>query len=370
MAQSTLFVGMDVHQDSVMVAVLPEGAQECEEVRKLPHDLAKIRKLFARLSKRGEVRACYEASGCGYVLQRALAQWGVACEVIAPSLIPVRSGDRRKTDKRDAAKLARLYRAGELTAIRIPDEAEEQVRSLVRCRETLTREILKSRHYVLKLLLARGHVYRVGSNWTQAHWAWLRKVALEGADAITLRTYLELLEYKLIQRDTLDREIEVIAFAAPYREPVGRLRCLRGVDTLTAMTLVCEIGDVRRFASPRQLMGYLGLTVSETSSGGVERRGGITKTGNARARRVLVEASWHYRHPARHSRALHKRQEGQSPAVIAHSWRAQKRLHKKFDALVYRMAPSKAVVAVARELVGFVWSLLHNEPALLQPRVR
>jgi len=370
MAQSTVFVGMDVHQDSVMVAVLPEGAQECEEVRQLPHDLAKIRKLFARLSKRGAVRACYEASGCGYVLQRALAKWGVACEVIAPSLIPVRSGDRRKTDKRDAAKLARLYRAGELTAIRIPDEAEEQVRSLVRCRETFTREILKSRHYVLKLLLARGHVYRVGSNWTQAHWAWLRKVTLEGADAITLRTYLELLEYKLIQRDGLDKQIEQIAFAEPYREPVGRLRCLRGVDTLTAMTLVCEIGDVRRFASPRQLMGYLGLTVSEMSSGGAERRGGITKAGNARARRVLVEAAWHYRRPARHSRSLRARQEGQPSAVIAHAWRCQKRLHKKFEALVYRMAPSKAVVAVARELVGFVWALLRDDTDVLAPRVR
>jgi transposase len=361
---------MDVHQDSVTIAVLPEGAQECEESRRLPHDLAKIRRAFVRLSKRGTVRTCYEASGCGYVLQRALAKWGVACQVIAPSLIPQRSGDRRKTDKRDAAKLARLYRAGELTAIRIPDEAEERVRSLVRCRETLTREILKSRHYVLKLLQARGLVYRVGSNWTRAHWAWLRKLTLEGADAITFRTYLELLEYKLIQRETLDGEIEGVAFSKAYREPVGRLRCLRGVDTLTAMTLVCEIGDVRRFASPRQLMGYLGLTVSETSSGGVERRGGITKTGNARARRVLVEAAWHYRYPPRSSRRLRHRQEGQPSAVVAHAWRAQKRLHKKFEALVYRVAPSKAVVAVARELVGFVWALLHNDPASLQPQVR
>jgi transposase len=370
MAQCTLFVGIDLHQDSVTVAVLPEEAKECEGSRTLPHDLGKLRRYFARLSKRGAIRACYEASGCGYVLQRALGKWGVACEVIAPSLIPKRSGDRRKTDKRDAAKLARLYRAGELTAIRVPDEVEERVRSLVRCRETLTREILKSRHYVLKLVLSRGRVYRDGKNWTQAHWAWLRKLELEGPDAITLRTYLELLEYKLIQRDTLDREIEEIAFSDAYKEPVGLLRCLRGIDTLSAMTLVCEIGDVRRFASPRQLMGYLGLTVSETSSAGVERRGGITKAGNARARRILVEASWHYRYPARHSRGLRKRQEGQPSAVIAHAWRAQKRLHKKFEALVYRMAPAKAVVAVARELVGFVWALLHYDPALLAPRVR
>lgn len=349
--------------------MLPGGAAECEEPRTLPNDLAKLRKFFARLAKRGQVRACYEASGCGYVLQRAMTTWGIECDVIAPSLIPKRSGDRRKTDKRDATKLARLYRAGELVAIRIPDEAEEQVRALVRCRETLTREILKSRHYVLKLLLGRGHVYRAGSNWTHAHWTWLRNISLPGADAITLRTYLELLEYKLVQRETLDKEIQEIAFADVYREPVGRLRCMRGIDTLTAMILICEIGDVRRFASPRQLMGYLGLTVLETSSGGVERRGGITKTGNARARRALVESAWHYRYPPHSSPTLRKRQQGQPSAVVAHAWKAQKRLHKKFAALVYRMAPAKAVVAVARELVGFVWAMLQNEPALLTPRV-
>lgn len=370
MRESTLFVGIDAHQDSVTLAVLPEGVEECEESRTLPNDLGKLRRCFLRLQRRGKLRACYEASGCGYVLQRALTQWGVECEVIAPSLIPQRSGDRRKTDKRDAVKLARLYRAGELTAIRIPDEAEERIRTLVRCRETLSREALKSRHYVLKLLQSRGLVFRNGNNWTQRHWAWLRKLDLEDEDRITLQTYLELLEYKLIQRDTLDQQIERIAFSEAYRRPVGRLRSFRGVDTLTAMILICEIGDVRRFASPRQLMGYLGLTVSETSSGGTERRGGITKTGNARARRVLIESAWHYRHPARRSLALQRRQQGQPPEVVRYSWKAQKRLHKKFEALVYRMAPSKAVVAVARELVGFVWALLHNDPALLAPRVR
>jgi len=370
MAQSTFSLGMDVHKDSLVLGVLRDAAHEPEDVRTLPHDLVKLRKYVMRLSKRGVVRACYEASGCGYVLQRAMTEWGVSCEVIAPSLIPVRSGDRRKTDKRDAVKLARLYRAGELTAIRIPGEAEEQVRSLVRCRETLTREALKSRHYVTKLLLVRGWVYRDGKHWTQRHWAWLRKLTLQGADRVTLQTYLELLEYKLIQRDTLDKEIESIAFSDVYRKRVGYLRCLRGIDTLTAMVLICEIGDVLRFASPRQLMGYLGLTVSETSSGGTERRGGITKTGNGRARRIVVEAAWHYRHPPRCSRGLRLRQEGQPPAVVAHAWRAQKRLHKKFDTLVYRMAPSKAVVAVARELVGFVWALLRDDPAALQLRVR
>ena len=167
-----------------------------------------------------------------------------------------------------------------------------------------------------------------------------------------------------------DEQIKIIAFSDVYAARVGLLRCMRGIDTLTAMILICEIGDVRRFPTPRHLMAYLGLVVSEISSGGVERRGGITKTGNARVRRALVEAAWHYRYPARSSIALRKRQEGQSSAVIAHAWRAQKRLHKKFNALAFRMAPTKAVVAVARELVGFVWALLQEDPAQLQQRVR
>jgi transposase len=240
------------------------------------------------------VTACYEAGGCGYVLQRKLQEWGVSCEVIAPSLIPKRSGDRRKTDKRDARKLARLYRAGELTPIRIPSEADERVRSLIRSRCVFTREILKSRHYVLKLLQSRGRVYRQGKNWTRAHWDWLRKLELPGEDHFVLQSYVALLEVKLAQREEIDRRIEAISLSEPYAEPVARLRCLRGIDTLSAMTLVVEIGDVRRFATPRHLMGYLGLTVSESSSGaGPQTMGGITKAGNAHCRRVLVEASWH-----------------------------------------------------------------------------
>jgi transposase len=368
MAESTLYVGIDLHQDSVAIAVLRDWAQECESVDMLPSDLVKLRRYFTKLRARGEVRACYEASGCGYVLQRALTSWGVSCEVIAPSLIPVRSGDRRKTDRRDAVKLARHYRAGDLVPIRVPDQAEERVRTLVRCRETLTREILRSRHYVLKLLQARGVRYQQGKHWTLTHWRWLREVRLEGEDQTTLATYLALLDFKIEQRRVLDVRIAEIAREPAYRGAVALLRCLRGIDTLSAMTLVTEIGDVRRFASPRQLMGYLGLTVSEYSSGESERRGGITKAGNSRCRRVLVEAAWHYRHPPAISTALRERQQGQAPDVLAHASRAQRRLHARFVRLGSRMAPSKVVVAVARELVGFVWALLRREPHLLLAR--
>lgn len=368
MAESTFWVGIDLHQESVTIAVLRDGAQECESLDTLSSDLTKLRRYFTKLRTRGEVRACYEASGCGYVLQRALTSLGVHCEVIAPSLIPVRSGDRRKTDRRDAVKLARYYRSGELVPIRVPDAAQERVRALVRCRETLTREILRSRHYVLKLLQARGVRYGQGQHWTRAHWRWLREVRLEDEDQTTLATYVALLDFKIEQRGLLDARIAAIAQEPAYREPVAVLRCLRGIDTLSAMTIVTEIGDVRRFASPRQLMGYLGLTVSEYSSGESERRGGITKAGNSRCRRVLVEASWHYRHPPAMSAALRERQAGQPPDVVAHAWRAQRRLHGRFVRLSVRMPQPRVVVAIARELVGFVWALLRREPRLLLAR--
>jgi transposase len=210
--------------------------------------------------------------------------------------------------------------------------------------------------------------YPDGKHWTLAHWRWLREVRLEGEDGATLATYMALLDFKIEQRSALDARIAAIAQEPAHRESVAVLRCLRGIDTLSAMTLVTEIGDVRRFASPRQLMGYLGLTVTEYSSGESERRGGITKAGNGRCRRVLVEAAWHYRHPPAISAALRERQQGLAPDVVAHAWRAQRRLHGRFVRLSCRMPPSKVVVAVARELVGFVWALLRREPRLLLAR--
>jgi len=367
-AQSTTFVGVDLHQDTVTLAVLPGTAKECRDVRTLPNDPTKLRRFFTRLRGQGPVRACYEAGGCGYGLHRALTHWDVECEVIAPSLIPVRPGDRCKTDRRDAVKLAHLYRAGELTAIRVPSQEEERVRGLLRCREVFTREILASRHYVLKFLQARGICYGRGKNWSAAYWRWLRGHTFEGPDAAAFSTYVELLEYKLIQRDTLDARIKEIALTEPYREAVGRLRCLRGIDTLTAMVLLAELGDVRRFASPRQLMAYLGLTVREHSSGGVERHGGITKSGNGRCRRVLVESAWHSRRPVRPSKALLERRCDQPPEVVAHAERAERRLHARFLRLTMRMAPSKAIVAVARELAGFVWAILSEDRQNLHAR--
>lgn len=368
MAKSTRYVGIDLHQDTVTVAVLPEQGDQPLCVETLRNEPSRLRTFFARLSRQGPVRACYEASGCGFVLQRHLKAWEVPCEVVAPSLIPQRSGDRIKTDRRDAVKLAGLYRAGLLTPVHIPTEGEERTRSLVRCREALTREILASRHYILKLLQVRGQRFEGGKNWTQAFWTWLRQVKLEGEDILSLSIYIELLESKLALRARVDAALEKAAQETAWCDTVGRLRCLRGVDTLTALTLAVEIGDARRFASPRQLMAYVGLNVSEYSSGGSQRRGGITKAGNARCRRVLVEAAWHYRHKPQVSKALLERQAGQSEDVRLHALRAQRRLHRRFEALELRMASVKAVTAVARELVGFVWALMRGQKEFLAAR--
>ena len=362
--QTKVYVGMDVHKDSVMIAVLPERAPAPTLVKRLSHDPRGLRRLLDRLAREHEVRACYEASGAGYVLERKIRSWGHECEIVAPSLIPRRPGERRKHDRKDAEELARLYRAGELVTIRVPTEREERVRDLVRCRGTFQREILRSRHYILKFLARRGMVYREGRNWTLRHMMWLRAIqrdaVLETEDQVVFGEYLALLDYKVDRRDELDRHIEALALEPTYKEAVGRLCCLKGISTQAAMVLVTEIGDFRRFEHPGKLMAYVGLVPSEHSSGGTRRQGSITKAGNSRARHVLVQAAWTYRFPPRRGAVLNRRQEGQPPEAIAHSWKAQHRLHKVFQRLAGRKTSQIAAVAVARELAGFVWALMQE----------
>ena len=362
--KTKVYVGMDVHKDTVTIAVLPEGVREPRLVKRMSHDPRGLRRMLNRLARELEVRACYEASGAGYVLERKIRSWGHACEIVAPSLIPRRPGERRKHDRKDAEELARLYRAGELVTIRVPTEREERVRDLVRCRGTFQREILKSRHYILKFLARRGLVYREGNNWTGRHQAWLRTIqrdaVLETEDQVAFGEYLALLDYKVDRREELDRHIEALAMEPSYTEAVGRLCCLKGISTHAAMVLVTEIGDFRRFEHPGKLMAYVGLVPSEHSSGGTRRQGSITKAGNSRARHVLVQAAWTYRFPPRRGAVLKRRQEGQPPDAIGHSWKAQHRLHKVFKRLAFRKNNQIAAVAVARELVGFVWALMQE----------
>ena len=366
MSRSIIYLGLDVHQDSITIAVLPEGAPAPIRVERLPNDVAKLRRFCERLATQGAVRACYEASGAGYVIHRAMRSWGYPCDVIAPSLIPTKPGQQRKHDQYDAAQLARLYRAGELRLIRIPSEAEERVRDVVRCRETLQREVLRSRHYILKFLARRGFVYREGTNWSTAHYHWLRRLAaasspLAAEDQIVYGEYLALLEYKLSRRDALDHRIAELALTPALAPAVNRLQCFRGVQRHVAMVLTTEIGDWRRFASPRQLMAYLGLVPKERSSGDRERRGSLTKAGNSHCRHVLVQAAWAYRFQPKVGLALKARQRGQSAVVIAHAWKAQHRLHTLYRRLAFRTRPQIAVVAVARELVGFLWWVMQQD---------
>lgn len=355
--KSIAYAGLDVHKDSVVVVLLGESGQEPIVEKQMENDSVKVKKFFSKWSKEYDLQCCYEASSCGYVMHRWLKDIGISCDVVAPSLIPRRPGDRVKTDRRDAMNLARLYRAGELVSVRVPSEAEESVRSLVRCRETMQRELRKSRHYILKFLSLRGFVYRDGSNWTQKHWRWLRTLKFDGPDDVVWQEYLALMEYKLGRLDELDRQIEQIAFSDTYKKAVGYLRCFRGIDTVTAMVVIAEMVDFNRFAGPCKAASYVGLTPGRYQSGESSRNCGITKAGNSRCRRVLVEAAWHYAHPPTLCSSLKKRQECQPPEVVAHCWKAQHRLYKKFRLLASKDR-RKAVVAVARELIGFIWAVV------------
>jgi transposase len=359
MEKDTTYVGLDDSKRKIVVAILRPAAEQ-PELRELENDTRQIRRLFERLTREGRVAACYEAGVSGYDLHRQITALGVACSVIAPALTPRRPGQRIKTDRRDAAKLARLFRAGELTAIHVPDESEEGVRDLVRCRDDIRRDVLRWRHRVLKLLARHGRTYLAGKNWSQAHWRWIREQRfhlppLQRAFEATLFA----LEQALARQAELDKELEAIAATAAYREPVAWLRCFRGIDTLSALILMAEVVDFQRFRRPRELMAYLGLVPTEYSSGETQRRGALTKAGNNHARRVLIEAAWHYRHRPTISRALASRSHGQPDDIIGHAWRAQQRLHRRYRHLVgHGKRTPVAVAAVARELVGFVWAAM------------
>ena len=373
MSMPIFWVGLDVHKDSVTAAVFRNRDAEPMQVDRLPYDHKRLRRYFERLSPDGSLRICYEASGAGYVLQRALTDWGFPCELAAPSLIPKRPGDQRKHDRRDAIELARHYRAGQLVLVHVPSEADEQVRDLVRCRETFQREIIKSRHYILKFLRRRGFIYREGTHWTTRHLNWIRQIlqpsVLAEEDRTVLAEYFALLEYKLQRRDDLDRKIEALALRPRYKPVVDRIACFRGCKTQAAMVLATELGDVRRFESPRQLMAYVGLVPNERSSGERRRQGAITKAGNARVRHVLIQAAWHYRNRPAVGAALRHRQRGQDPSVIAHAWKCQHRLYKLFHRLAAKKPRQVAATAVARELVGFLWAALKEvDVSQLQPQ--
>jgi transposase len=324
-------------------------------------DAKGIKKLIERLQREeGEVRCVYEAGPCGYELYRKLRNGRIHCDVIAPSLTPQKPGDRVKTNRRDARNLARLYRAGELTVIDVPDEKQEALRDLTRAREDVREDLTRRQHRLSRFLARQGCHYQDGDKWTQKHWAWIRKIHLDDTNAQTvLDESIRAVEQSQEQLKTFDSKIEENAQKPEYAKKVERYQTLRGVRTVTAMTIVAEVWDMRRYGTAPQFMGSTGLVSSEYSTGDHERRGKITKAGNAHLRRVLVEAAWHYRHRPRTGKALKKRRKGQAEAVVSIAERADQRLNRKFQRMVdrYNKKPVIAAVAVARELAGFIWAI-------------
>ena len=357
MAKSTTIVAFDQHAATTVAAVLMPG-HRTPALHPLPSDPATISRFVERL--RGPVQCCYEAGPCGFELQRFLTARGIECAVIAPALIPRRPGDRVKTDRRDAGHLAVLFRAGALTAIHIPTEQEEAARDLLRCREDIRADLLRARHRLSKFLLRHGRRFTATKAWTKRHDTWLRAQtwplpALEQ----THRAYLRTVDEAVARLRSVEQDLRELLELEPLRSRAQRLRCFRGIDDLTALTIAAELGDARRFPTAPSTMAFVGLVPSEHSSGTKQARGGITKTGNAHLRRVLVEAAWHYRHHPFLSRTLRRRQDGAPEEVIARAWQAQQRLSRRYRRLAARGKPKQHVVtAIARELTGFLWAAL------------
>lgn len=363
MGEPITFVGMDVHRKDIAVAMLvPEGTGPLEW--RAANEPAAVRRLAKKLQREGGgvVHCVYEAGPCGYALQRQLRSQGLTCDVVAPSMIPIRPGEKVKTDRRDARKLAELARGGLLTVVRPPTEDEEAVRDLCRGRDDARLDLMRARHRLGKFLLRRGRVFGTGQQraWSQAHRWWLGQQAFERtAERIMFEDYLLSVEQAEARRRSLELHLEDIAHEPLYAERVGWLRCFRGIDTVTAITLIAELHDFRRFRSPSQLMAYLGLVPSEYSSGPRQQRGGITHTGNRHVRRLLIEAAWHYRHKPHVSEQLAARRHGQSATKIALADKAQLRLCRRYRRMDRRgKHPTKIVVAVARELAGYLWAAL------------
>lgn len=351
-------IGLDVHKDTVVGAVLKSGAETAEEPFVVENTPKNIQRMADRFMDRKPITFVYEAGPCGYELHRQLTSVGFKCVVIAPGKTPVRPGDRVKTDRRDAIKLAKLYRAGELTEIRVPNRAEEAARDLVRAREDVLEDRLRARHRMLKFLLRQGRVWRDTKPWGVAHLAWLRAQKYEFAyHQETHNTYLRTLDEADSHMTALTQQIMDLADEAPYRRLVTCLCSLKGINTLSAVTLVVEAQEFGRFGSARDFMGYAGLGICESSTGTKIRRGGLNKAGNAHIRRILGEAAWGYRGGGTGKLLLDRRRR--CPENIQRlAQKAQIRLHRKFWRLVKRGKPSQvAVMAVARELAGFVWAI-------------
>jgi transposase len=354
-------VGLDVDSQKIAVAVAEPGG-EVRSLGTIPYREESVRRLVKKLGPANQLRVCYEAGPHGYSLYWQLSKLGVHCDVVAPTLVPMKSGDRVKTNRRDAERLARSYRSGDLTAVWVPDAAHEALRDLVRAREAAKKDQLRARHRLGKFLLRRGLRAAAGvKSWTSKHLLWVKTLRFEHpAQEATFLDYLHEVEHAAERVGRLEQAIDQAITSAPahMRALVAALQALRGIKSVSAATIVAEVGPLARFSRPKQLMGYSGMVSSEDSTGSSVRRGAITKTGNAHLRRIVGEAAWAYRHRPAMSPVLKKRQEGLSEEVKEIAWKAQHRLCSRYRRLSAKgKLPQKVVTATGRELLGFVWAI-------------
>jgi transposase len=361
MKEKVRFLGLDVHAETIAVAIAePDG--EVRSLGTIANRAESIRKLVKKLGPVEHLKSCYEAGPTGYVLYWQLAELGVQCEVIAPTLAPMKAGDRVKTDRRDAERLARSYRSGDLTAVWVPDEGSEALRDLVRAREAAKQDQLRARHRLSKFLLRSGQRPAAGMKaWTLGYMAWVRQLRFKQvAQESTRLDYLHEVEHMAERVKRLEQAItEAVKLACPaLQEVICGLQALRGVAQISAVTIAAELGNISRFHTPRQLMGYSGAVPTEGSSGQRTRRGSITKTGNAHLRRIAIEAAWSYRLRPGVGPALRKRQEGVAEEIKEIAWKAQHRLHKRYMRLAAAGKDQRKIItAVGRELLGFIWAI-------------
>lgn len=361
MKHPTRWVALDVHAETIAVAVAEKDG-EIRSLGNIPNRMESLRKLVKKLGPVEELKACYEAGPTGYVTYWQLAELNVSCEVVAPTLVPTKPGDRVKTDRRDAEKLAKCFRAGDLTSVWVPDDEHEALRDLVRAREAAKKDQLRARHRLSKFLLRRGvRPPAKMKSWTKKHLQWVKSVRFEqGALEATRIDYVGELDHMLDRIDRLEKAIDAAIEKAPakMRAVIAALQAMRGIAKMTAATIVTEVGELSRFTHPRQLMGYSGLVPREHSSGSSTQRGAITKTGNAHLRRVIVEAAWAYQHGPGLYAELRRRQDGLDEETKAISMKAQHRLCGQYRKLVSRgKSHPLAITAISRELLGFIWAI-------------
>jgi len=358
------YVGMDTHKDTIVIATADEGrGEEVRQYGTIPHTMDAVNTFIRKqISQGAELRCVYEAGPTGFGLYRYLQKNGIECSVVAPSMIPKKSGVRIKNDRRDAQDLARLHRAGELTAIYVPEPEDEAMRDLIRARDDARVAARKAKQRLLSFVLRHGWNYSGRTKWTRAHYNWLSDIKMpHPAQQIALQEYIHAIEETKSRVVRLSAEITKLVKEWRFEPVVSAIQALRGVSLLTAATVIAEIGPLGRFAKPTQLMAYLGLVPSEHSTGPSIKRGGITKAGNGYARRALVEAAWTYRFPARVSRHLRKRNCQLPQQVREIAWKAQVRLCDRYKRLMAKGKLKQVVTtAIARELIAFIWAICHE----------